>query len=168
MDLLHEGIDCALRVGELASGSLVARPMGTMRLIHCASPAYLARHGVPQSPADLPAHQAVNYASASSGRTVPWEWLEDGEWRTLPLPGAVAVNNVETYIACALAGLGLIQVPAYDVQDHLRSGELVELLQPWPAPTMPVNLVYPHRRHLSRRVQAFATWLADVLAPHLR
>ena len=79
-----------------------------------------------------------------------------------------AVNNVETYIACALAGLGLIQVPAYDVQDHLRSGELVELLQPWPAPTMPVNLVYPHRRHLSRRVQAFATWLADVLAPHLR
>ena len=83
-------------------------------------------------------------------------------------PGAVAVNNVETYIACALAGLGLIQVPAYDVQDHLRSGELVELLQPWPAPTMPVNLVYPHRRHLSRRVQAFATWLADVLAPHLR
>ena len=168
VDLLHEGIDCALRVGELASGSLVARPMGTMRLIHCASPAYLARHGVPQSPADLPAHQAVNYASASSGRTVPWEWLEDGEWRTLPLPGAVAVNNVETYIACALAGLGLIQVPAYHVQDHLRSGELVELLQPWPAPTMPVNLVYPHRRHLSRRVQAFAAWLADVLAPHLR
>ena len=168
IDLVHEGIDCALRVGELASGSLVARPLGAMRLIHCASPAYLALHGTPHTPADLPVHQAVNYASSTSGRAAPWEWLEDGQPRSLPMPGPVAVNNVETYIACGLAGLGLIQVPAYDVHEHLQAGELVEVLHAWPAPPMPVHLVYPHRRHRSRRVQAFSAWLEEVLAPHWR
>ena len=168
VDLVHEGIDCALRVGELASGSLVARPLGTLRLINCASPAYLARQGVPQSPADLPAHQGVNYASSTTGRSAPWEWQEDGQARSLQLNGPVAVNNVETYIACALAGLGLIQVPAYDVQEHLAQGELVEVLHAWPAPAMPVHLVYPHRRHRSCRVQVFSAWLAEVLGPHWR
>ena len=167
VDLVHEGIDCALRVGELASGSLVARLLGTLRLINCASPAYLARHGVPQSPADLPLHQGVNYASSTTGRSAPWEWLEDGQPRSLQMNGPVAVNNVETYIACALAGLGLIQVPAYDVQEHLAQGELVEVLHAWPALAMPVHLVYPHRRHRSRRVQVFSGWLVEVLGPHL-
>lgn len=167
VDLVHEGIDCALRVGELASGSLVVRPLGSMRLINCASPAYLARHGVPQSPAELPAHQGVNYASSTSGRTTPWDWLEDGQLRSLQMNGPVAVNNVETYIACGLAGLGLIQVPAYDVQEHLTQGELVEVLHAWPAPAMPVHLVYLHRRHRSRRVLVFSGWLAEVLGPHL-
>ncbi|MFX7747922.1 LysR substrate-binding domain-containing protein, partial [Acinetobacter baumannii] len=63
--------------------------------------------------------------------------------------GPVAVNNVETYIACCLAGLGLIQIPAFDVRDHLVAGELVEVLSDWPVPPMPVQLVYPHRRLLS-------------------
>ena len=81
--------------------------------------------------------------------------------------GQVAVNNAETYIACCLSGLGLIQIPAFDVQDYLAAGKLVEVLQAWPAPSLPVQLVYPHRRLLSRRTQVFSEWLADVLAPHL-
>ncbi len=74
------------------------------------------------------------------------------------------MNNAETCIACALAGLGLIQVPAYDVREHLASGDLVEVLARWPAPALPIQLVYPHRRHLSQRVRAFGDWLSDVLA----
>lgn len=167
IDLVHEGVDCALRVGALTASSLVARPLGELRQVQCASPAYLARHGVPQTPDDLARHHAVNYAVAGSGRAVPWEWLQGGALRTRVLDGVVAVNNVETYIACALAGLGLIQVPAYDVHEHLMAGELVEVLPDWPAPRLAVQLVYPHRRHLARRVQAFGNWLAELLAPHL-
>lgn len=167
VDLVHEGIDCALRVGALAASSLVARPLGTIRLINCASPAYLARHGVPRTPADLPRHLAVNYATPNYGRAAAWEWEEHGRLQTLTMRAQVSANNAETYIACCLAGLGLIQIPAFDVREHLEAGELVEVLPGWAAPAMPVQIVYPHRRHLSRRVRAFNGWLAQVLAPCL-
>jgi len=167
VDLVLEGVDCALRVGPLASSSLVARPLGHFTLINCASPAYLARHGTPQTPADLPAHIAVNYASPTSGRAAPWEWQRDGETATLRMRSQVAANNAETYIACALAGLGLIQIPAYDVRGHLAAGELVEVLSETRAEPLPVQLVYPHRRNLSRRMQAFAGWLETLLAESL-
>lgn len=167
VDLVLEGIDCALRVGPLANSSLVARPLGHFTLINCASPAYLERHGTPRTPADLPKHVAVNYASPTSGRAAPWEWLRDGETATLRMRSQVAANNAETYIACALAGLGLIQIPAYDVREHLAAGELVEVLPDARAEPLPVQLVYPHRRNLSRRMQAFVGWLETVLADAL-
>jgi DNA-binding transcriptional LysR family regulator len=167
VDLVLEGVDCALRVGPLASSSLVARPLGHFTLINCASPAYLARHGTLRTPADLPQHMAVNYASPTSGRAAPWEWQRDGETATLRMRSQVAANNAETYIACALAGLGLIQIPAYDVREHLAAGELVEVLPDSRAEPLPVQLVYPHRRNLSRRVQAFAGWLETLLSDSL-
>ena len=165
VDLVQEGVDLALRVGTPPASSLVARPLGQLRMVNCASPDYLARCGTPRSPQDLARHQAVNYASPTSGRVEPWEWQQAGQVHTLALPGSVAVNNAETYIACCLAGLGLIQVPAFDVREHLQSAELVEVLPDWPAPAMPMQLLYPHRRHLSRRLQVFSQWLAEVLAP---
>ncbi|WP_459618457.1 LysR family transcriptional regulator [Bordetella sp. 2513F-2] len=167
VDLVHEGIDCALRVGEMSSSSLVVRPLGMLRLINCASPSYLARNGVPRSPADLPRHLAVNYASSGSGRVAPWQWDDNGQARILAMRARVSANNAEVYIACCLAGAGLIQIPAFDVRNHLQAGELVEVLHDWPAPAMPVQIVYPHRRHLARRVQAFSGWLADLMAPCL-
>ncbi len=165
VDLIHEGIDLALRVGTSPPSSLVARPIGQLRLVNCASPVYLARYGMPQSPADLVRHKAVNYAAPAGGRIGAWEWIELGEVRSLQMSGRVVVNNAETYIACCLAGLGLIQIPAFDVAESLSSGELVEVLQQWPAPSMPVQLVYPHRRHLSRRLQAFSDWLIRLMGP---
>lgn len=165
VDLVQEGVDLALRVGTPPASSLVARPLGELRMVSCASPAYLARCGRLQSPQDLAKHQAVNYASPTSGRVALWEWQQAGQVRQLPMAGSVTVNNAETYIACCLAGLGLIQIPFYDVREHLASGELVEVLKDWPVPTMPMQLLYPHRRHLSRRLQAFSQWLAEVLAP---
>lgn len=167
IDLVQEGVDCALRVGPLAPSSLVARPMGHFDMINCASPGYLASHGTPAHPDDLTRHWVVDYVSPSSGRVAPWEWVEGGEPRTARAPSRVSANNAETYIACALAGMGLIQVPAFDVIDDLRSGELVEvMLSARPAP-MPVQLVYPHRRHLSRRIHSFAQWVSSLLEPYL-
>ncbi|MFN7163613.1 MAG: LysR family transcriptional regulator [Hyphomonas sp.] len=168
VDLIGENVDCALRVGELPDSGLIARSLGVLPLINVASPAYLARHGTPQVPADLEkGHLAVRYASPSTGRPEAWEWLEEGTIRSRMLPARVTVNSAEGYIACCLAGLGLIQIPAFDVQDHIRAGDLIEVLPDHRCAPMPIHLVYPHRRHLSPRVQLFASWLAAQLAPHL-
>ena len=167
VDLVHEGVDCALRVGPLAASSLVARPLGLIELINCASPAYLARHGTPRGPHELAGHEVVDYVSPTSGRSAPWEWVVDGETHTMQPRSRVSANNADTYIACALAGLGLIQIPAFDVLHHLRAGELVPLMPDAQAAPMPVHLVYPHRKHLSRRLQAFMLWLQALMGPHL-
>lgn len=167
VDLVEDGIDCVLRVGPLDDSGLIARPIGKLPLINVASPAYLARHGVPDTPDDLTGHWAVNYASPSTGRVEDWEWIEHGGLRTIPLNGRVTVNSAEAYIACCLAGLGLIQIPAYDVRQHLQAGELVEVMPHHRANPMPMTLLYPHRRHLSRRLQVFADWLEALLKREL-
>src|SRR3546814_456251 len=107
--------------------------------------------------------RSVNYASPSSGKVEEWEWMDDGTLRTLPLRGRVTVNSAEAYIACCLAGLGLIQIPAYDVRHHLEAGELVEVMSDHRAEAMPMTLLYPHRQHLARRVQLFTDWLEALL-----
>ncbi|MGG6429015.1 LysR substrate-binding domain-containing protein [Acetobacter ghanensis] len=169
VNLTEEGLDCVLRVGVLHDSGLIARRMGQMTLLNVASPEYLARHGVPRTPADLvrDGHLAVRYMSPANGRVEAWEWEADGQLHTLDLPGPVTVNSSETQIACCLAGLGLIQVPQYDVRALVESGRLCAVLPQWCAPAMPVTLLYPHRRHLSSRLQAFAGWLEGLLAGHL-
>lgn len=163
VNLVEDRTDCVLRVGPLGDSGLIARPIGRLPLINVASPSYLARHGTPRTPDDLGDHRAVNYASPSSGRVEDWEWIEDNALRTMPLRGQVSVNNAEAYIACCLAGLGLIQIPAYDVRPHLEAGELVEVMPDYRAAPLPVTLLYPHRQHLSRRLQVFADWLEALL-----
>lgn len=162
--LIEESVDGVLRVGPLSDSRLIARTIGNLPLINVASPGYLGRYGVPKTPNDLAAHVAVNFASPSSGRVEDWEWIADGETRSLTMRGRVTVNSAEAYIACALAGLGLIQIPAYDVKGHLARGELVEIMPDHRAAPMPVTLLYPNRQHLSRRFQVFADWLDDLLS----
>ncbi|MEJ5022840.1 LysR family transcriptional regulator [Ochrobactrum vermis] len=159
VDLIEESVDCALRVGHLNDSGLIARTIGTLPLVNVASVDYLDRHGVPQTPDDLAEHWAVNYASPSSGKVEPWEWQTIGSVKTMPMRSHVTVNNAEAYIACCLSGMGLIQIPIYDVRHHIDTGELVEVLPDHRAEPLPMTLLYPHRRHLSRRIQVFADWL---------
>jgi len=168
VNLIEENIDCVLRVGPLADSGLIARPLGKLPLVNVASPDYLARHGTPQHPDDLDSHLVANYASPSSGRVAPWEWTIDGETKTLTPRGRVTVNNAEAYIACCLAGLGLIQIPIYDVKNHLAAGALVEVMPHFRATPMPMTLLYPHRRHLSHRLRVFADWFEGVLRRETR
>lgn len=165
--LVEASIDCVLRVGLLGDSGMIARPLGRLTLINVASPAYLARHGVPQLPDNLAGHWAVNYASPSTGRVEDWEWIEDGVAYAKPMRGRVTVNSAEAYIGCCLAGLGLIQIPAYDVRRHLEAGELVEVMPRHRAEPMPMTLLYPHRQHLSRRLQVFAEWLEELVKREL-
>lgn len=163
VNLIEDSVDCVLRVGPLIDSGLIARPIGKLALINVASPAYLKRHGAPKSPSDLSSHWAVNYASPSTGRVDDWEWIEDGNLRTKQMRSRVTVNSAEAYIACCLAGLGLIQIPAYDVRPHLEAGELVEVMVNHRTEPMLMTLLYPHRQHFSRRLQVFADWLEALL-----
>ncbi len=167
VNLVEDGVDCVLRVGPLSDSGLVAKPIGTLPLINVASPAYLERHGLPAAPSELKHHWAVNYASPSTGRVEDWEWWEEGVQHTRPMRSHVTVNGAEAYIACCLAGLGLIQIPAYDVQRHIEGGALVEVMPDYRAAPLPMSLLYPHRRHLSRRLQVFAEWLAALMRHHV-
>jgi LysR family transcriptional regulator, regulator for bpeEF and oprC len=163
VNLIEESVDCVLRVGPLSDSGLIARKIGDLPLINVASPGYLDLYGTPGTPDDLGAHLAVNYASPSTGRVEDWEWIEADEMRTRPVRARATVNSAEAYIACCLAGLGLIQIPAYDVKAHLAMGELVEVMPAHRAAPMPMAMLYPHRQHLSRRLQVFADWLEQLL-----
>lgn len=169
IDLVREGVDCVVRVGTLHDSSLVVRPLGSIALINCASPTYLREHGVPAHPDDLGAgHWAVGYASPTTGRELPWEYLSaDGREVTLGVPSRVVVNNAESYIACCRAGLGLIQIPRFDVQHLLDAGELIEVMPASRAPSMPASVLYPHRRQRPRRLSVFVEWFEELMRPHL-
>jgi DNA-binding transcriptional LysR family regulator len=167
VDLVREGFDCVLRVGAVQDPNLVARPLGRFRMINCASPAYLARYGVPRTLEDLAHHQLVHYVPTLGARSTGWEYFDGTAYRNLNMPGAITVNNVEAYEAACLAGLGLVQVPAKGVAHHIEQGRLVEVLADFPSEPMPVALLYAHRRNLSQRLKVFMNWMAEILAPYL-
>lgn len=168
VDLVREGFDCVLRIGTLGDSSLIARPLGHFRQINCASSAYLARHGTPQTLDDLDQHQLIHYQPTLGSKALGFEYQDaDGQPRYRAMPGALSVNNTDAYMGACLAGFGLIQVPTVGAAVHLASGALQTVLPDYPAPPMPVSLLYANRRQLPRRVQAFMHWLAELMQPHL-
>jgi len=167
VDLVREGFDCVLRVGPLVDSSLVARPLGAFRIINCASPAYLKRHGTPKTLDDLATHQLIHYVSTLGARSPGWEYPDSNGYASLPMSGSITVNNSDSYTAACIAGLGLIQAPAAGLQPLIDAGKLVEVMPDYLAEPMPVSLLYANRRNLPRRVQAFMTWMTQVLTPHL-
>lgn len=162
-DLVGEGIDCAVRAGVLRDSTLIARPLGAMAQANVASPAYLAAHGTPQTLEDLREHWAVNYFSSQTGRDLPWEYVVEGEVRTLTMRSRVSVGSSEAYLGACLAGLGLAQIPRPGIEPLLASGELVEVLPQWRAAPLPLSIIYSHQRQLSPRVRVFVDWLAEIL-----
>ncbi len=169
VDLVREGFDCVLRVGRVGDTSLIARPLGAYRMVNVASPAYLKAHGKPRTPADLAGHRLVHYVPNLGERPDGFDYLDaTGERHSVAMEGAVTVNSTAAYVAAALAGLGIVQVPEPGVRAHLQARRLVELLPRHRAAPMPVSLVYAHRRHQPRRVQVFMDWLAGLVAPRLQ
>jgi len=164
IDLISEGVDCVLRIGELRDSALVARPLARLEQITCASPGYLARHGMPDSLAALSGHRVVDYISASSGRSIPLEFDVDGRIEYRSLSASLAVNNGDAYVAACEADFGIIQLPTYHVRSRLKAGVLVEILPQHRPPSLPLHVLYPQNRHLSQRVRVFVDWLAELFA----
>lgn len=170
VDLVQEGLDCVLRIGPIGDDALIARPLGRLRMVNAATPAYLARHGIPHTLADLQlqGHRTIHYGSTLGARPYGWEYPDgDGGYATVPLPSALNVNSVQTYDAAGLAGIGLIQAALIGISRHLESGALMEVLPDLRPEPLDVSLVVAHRRNLSRRVRAFMTWIEEVLTPWL-
>ena len=162
VDLVREGIDCAIRGGAVRDSSLVARRLAVIPEVTCASPDYLARFGTPQHPSELAAHQAVQFFNSSGGRAYPFEFTIDGKIREVELNGWLTVNYAESYVVAARNGCGLIQLPRYHVEDDLRSGHLIEVLADFSGPGFPITALYPHRRQLSPRVRIFLDWVGQL------
>lgn len=167
VDLIREGMDCKLRVGAPRESGLVARKLGELPLVNCASPAYLQKHGTPRTLADLAGHRLVKYTSTLGAPPLGWEYMDGSEVRFHDMPGVVTVNSAEAYEAACLAGLGLIQAPALGMREWIAQGKLVVVMPGFNGAPMPVSLMYAHRRHLPKRLQAFMAWLSEVMVPSL-
>ncbi|CAN5846949.1 LysR family transcriptional regulator [soil metagenome] len=167
VDLVREGFDCVMRIGHLADSTLVARPLGHLRQINCASPAYLARYGTPGHLDDLGQHQLIHYTSSFGGKPAGFEYNDGHQTTIYPMSGSITVNNSDAYQAACLAGLGLIQAPEIGTRELLAQGRLVAVLPDFPAQAMPVSLLYANRRHLPKRTRSLMNWVAEVMQPYL-
>jgi DNA-binding transcriptional LysR family regulator len=161
IDLIEEGIDVALRIGALADSTLSARPVGQVRRLWVASPAYLARRGAPRTPGDLVRHEAL--LGTLRGNT---EWAFAGARRGAAprLAGRLRVDDVETRLRAARDGRGIAQLLSYQVADDLAAGRLVRLLQPYERPPLPVHLVTKGRAHRAPKIDAFLDFATRRLA----
>jgi len=166
VDLIEEGVDCALRGGNLEDSTLIARRVGTVHLVTCAAPSYIALHGRPIHPNDLLKHRCVNYFSAKTGKIFDWDFARDGERLQLRLQGQIAVNDMDAYHSATLAGMGVAQVASLSICPYLQAGQLELLLQDWSIDPIPLHIVYPQNRHLSAKVRVFVEWLAELFADH--
>lgn len=162
VDLVREAVDCVIRVGELQDSTLVARRIGTLKLITCATPDYLERYGVPSGIDDLQQHRAVQYFSSRTGRDLDWDFIVDGQAVPVKMRGSVSVNDSEAYVACGLQGFGMIQPARFMVLPHLESGSLVEVLPQFAPSPMAIWVAYMQNRHLSPKVRAFVDWVAEL------
>lgn len=152
VNLVEEGLDVGIRIGRLEDSSLVALPLGAVRRVVCASPAYLRAKGVPHQLEDVPSHQSVRFTGLT-----PLD-----EWDFGPVPHRVAIRSAlicnlpEVAIEACVRGLGLGMFLSYMVSDQVRAGRLQYVLEAYEPQPVPVSLVYPHSRHVSPTVRAFA------------
>ncbi|WP_337841629.1 LysR family transcriptional regulator [Rheinheimera sp.] len=165
VDLIAEGFDAIVRVGALKDSSLIARPLGQMNQINCVSPAYIQRFGTPTRLDDLGRHQLVNYSQQLSGQKAEFEYQQGTEVKRIRMHSQITVNNTEAYSAACLAGLGLIQLPESGARPYLQSGQMIQVLADFNAPAMPVNLLYAHRKLMSRNLRVFSDWLSQLFQP---
>jgi DNA-binding transcriptional LysR family regulator len=164
VDLVREGVDCVIRAGEVSDASLIMRSLGAIREMTCASPDYVAAHGMPQTLDGLEGHQAIGFISSRTGQIMPLEFMVGEEVRYISLPARVTVNNSGTTLDLARRGFGLIQAPRYNLQRFVEEGTLVEVLKDYPPPPTPLSILYPQNRQLSRRVRVFIDWAAKIFA----
>jgi LysR family transcriptional regulator, regulator for bpeEF and oprC len=165
-DLVEEGIDCAVWSGELEDSTLIARRVGQLYFGTCAAPSYLAAHGAPHHPDELKQHRCINHFSPRTGKIFEWIFAKNGVRLQISLPGFVALDDENSYVAAAEAGLGVAQIPAFVLKDAMEHGSLELLLGDWFAEPAPLHVVYPENRHLSGKVRVFVDWVADLFADH--
>ena len=158
VNLVEEGFDVAVRIGQLPDSSLVARRLAAVRILACAAPSYLAASGVPRSPADLGGHQAILDTNARDPSV--WRFGRRGEVQDVRVHGRLRFAGADACVAAAAAGFGIAYAPAFSAAEALRAGLVVPLLCDFEPEPIHVHAVYPHARHLAAKVRVFVDFLA--------
>jgi LysR family transcriptional regulator for bpeEF and oprC len=161
-DLNEEGYDCAIRMGELADSNLIARKLGYFNNVLCASPDYLRKYGAPQNIEELKQHRAINYVYPNTGKPYQWQFDTPGGRVALDIDAHMLINDGESVIQAAIAGIGIIQIPHCLAASALAKGQLEIVMADTISTGSPVWIVYPQKRHLSARVQAFIEWTHEL------
>jgi LysR family transcriptional regulator for bpeEF and oprC len=158
IDLIEEGVDVAIRIGALKDNALKARRIGTAERVCVATPDYLARYGAPKVPTDLKKHDCILYTLLSSGNV--WSFKD----RDVAVHGRLRVNTPDGIRAATLDGLGISYSPVWLFEDALLDGRVQLLLEDYPGPPTPIQMIYPERRLLSRRAKVFMDFVAEEFA----
>jgi DNA-binding transcriptional LysR family regulator len=160
VDLVDEGIDLAVRIGDIGSQALIARRIGVAQMVCCAAPSYLSRNRAPRTPADLAQHPCLTYAYSSGGNV--WRFTDvEKRVHEVKVTGPAHANNGAMLAALAVAGVGINLEPDFIVATDVRAGRLVPLLPGYTPPAIRISAAYPSRRHLSAKVRAFIEFLAQ-------
>ncbi|MFC0139986.1 LysR family transcriptional regulator [Erwinia mallotivora] len=167
VDVVREGFDCVIRGGVLEDSGLIARSLGTLTQINCASPDYLARFGTPVALEDLATHAVVHYSQHLGSTHAGFEFFDGKSRYFIKTGGTVTVNNTQAYRAACLSGLGIIQAPERGMRQAIKDKRLVEILPHFRPEPMPLSLIFPHRRNLARRVHVFMEWLSRAMQSYV-
>lgn len=161
VNLIDDGVDVAVRIGELPDSTMQAARVGTVRRVVCASPAYLAERGTPLTPDDLAEHTLI--AARAVTPKSEWQFTQAGALRSVKVQPRLASTSNDAALAAAVAGFGLTRLLSYQVADQLSSGSLVALLQDHEPPPLPVHVAHREGRHANRKVRAFLDLAIDAL-----
>jgi DNA-binding transcriptional LysR family regulator len=167
VDIIAEGFDCIVRTGVLADSGLIMRHLADMPQKNYASPAYIARRGEPFAIQDLCNHHLIHYHTNMAAKFDTFEYWDGQTYQRVAMQSRISVNNVDAYQAACVAGLGIMQAPLLGTTKLLAAGKLVEILDEFKAPAMPVSLLYPHRRNLPKRMRIFTDWLGDLVKSYI-
>ena len=163
VNLVKEGFDCVIRVGELRDSSLIAKPLFTYAMYNCLSQSYAQRHGIPQTLEELKHHKLIEYSHSLSQGEGEFEYFKDGTLNSVMMPSVISVNSTEAYYSACKNGLGIAQIPLISEQRELRDAGLISVLPNFQAKPMPVNLLYVSRRQMPKRLRVFIEWLQQVV-----
>lgn len=153
VNMVDEGVDIGVRIGELPDSSLQAIRVGRVRRVICAAPSYLKRHGAPQTPDDLTAHTIVSASGVTP--TPEWRLVENGAPKLVKLQPRMTTTTNDSAVAAAVAGFGLTRLMSYQVAEHVREGRLQLVLSEFETAPLPVHLVHREGRHASQKARAF-------------
>jgi DNA-binding transcriptional LysR family regulator len=158
VNLIEEGMDLAIRIGDRIEETAVARRLGTSSLVTVAAPAYLAHYGVPWHPSELAHHAGLHYTLAAAQG---WPYRVDGRLAMFPVGIRLRANNGDALLLAAEQGLGIVQQPGFIAADALHEGRLQRLLVAYPSPQLLIFAVFPGNRHVPHRVRVLVDYLAE-------
>ena len=162
VDMIKEGIDCVVRVGNLDDSSLIARHLTQYRSLNCISPSYAEQFGIPQTIKELANHKLIEYSHSLGNLDARFEYMEGDKVKQQSMPSSLAVNGTGAYLDACLAGLGIAQIPAIGAENLINKGLLISILPQFEAEPMPVSLLYPSRRQPTKRLTVFMDWLQSI------